>query len=285
MITVIDPGGLTTVQDLGRPGYAHLGVPPSGAVDRDALALGNRLVGTSEAAAGLEITLVGPRLRFDVPATIALTGAPLPAAVDGRRIAPGAVTHVAAGSVLESGTATSGLRSYLCVRGGLEVASVMGSRSSDVLTGLGPPPLSAGDRLPVGSIDAAWPGVDCVPFRNLSAEPMLHVLPGPHPEAFARSALETLTDSAYTVSPASNRIGMKLTGPPLDRISGEVATEGLITGAVQVPPSGQPIVFLNDHPTTGGYPVVAVVTTRSLRPAAQLRPGVTVRFTTAPTTF
>jgi biotin-dependent carboxylase-like uncharacterized protein len=213
-----------------------------------------------------------------VSTTIAITGAPLPAALGSRRISPAAVTHVAAGSVLESGTATSGLRSYLCVRGGLQVPPIMGSRSSDILTGLGPPPVRAGDRIPVGSVAECWPGVDFVPFPDVAGDPRMGVVPGPHPEAFSDSALETLTGADYSVSPASNRVGMKLNGQPIARIRGEVATEGLVTGAIQVPPSGQPIVFLNDHPTTGGYPVLAVVTTRSLRVAAQLRPGMTVRF-------
>ncbi|MFC5181676.1 5-oxoprolinase subunit C family protein [Actinomadura harenae] len=278
MIEVVRPGPLATVQDLGRPGYAHLGVPRSGAADAPSLRLANRLVGNPEGAAGIEFTLGGAVLRFRSPAWISVTGAPLDVRLDGRPHGMNAPVHVPEGGVLHLGAPTRGLRSYLAVRGGLTCEKTLGSRSTDLLSRLGPPPLAPGTRLTFGGTDAPM-AVDHAPVPVLPDAPVLRVVPGPRDDWFAPDALSVLTSAPYTVTPTGNRVGVRLEGPALVRArEGELASEGMVTGALQVPPNGNPILFLTDHPTTGGYPVLAVVRTHDLPLAAQLRPGVTVRF-------
>ncbi|QXJ20836.1 biotin-dependent carboxyltransferase family protein [Actinomadura graeca] len=280
MIEVVRTGPLATVQDLGRPGHAHLGVPRSGAADEKALRLANRLVANPEDAAGVEFTLGGSVLRFHARAWIAVTGAPVPLRIDGRAFATNAPCHVRSGAVVELGTPPAGLRTYLAVRGGIAVGEVLGSRSTDLLSGLGPAPLTPGDRLPVGPVqDLGDMTVDIAPAPPLPETPVLRVLPGPRDDWFRPDALTVLTSNPYTVTQDSNRVGVRLDGPPLARRrEGELSSEGMVIGSLQVPPSGLPIIFLADHPTTGGYPVIAVLTTASLSDAAQLRPGQEIRF-------
>lgn len=282
-LEVVRAGALTTVQDLGRPGYAHLGVPRSGALDTGAHALANRLLGNPPGAATLETTLDGVGLRaVGGPVTVAVTGAPCAVRVDGRPAPWGAPVLLRAGAELEVGRAESGLRGYVAVRGGFAVEPVLGSRSTDLLSGLGPPVLSAGALLPVGA-----PGPDPVAGADAPAAPgppselVLPLRLGPRADWFtARSVTERLLRAAYRVSAASNRIGLRTEGPALVRArGGELPSEGMVLGAVQVPPDGQPVVFLADHPVTGGYPVVGVVPPGpALDAAAQARPGVPVRF-------
>ena len=278
-VGVVRAGLLTTVQDRGRPGLARLGVPPSGAADQRALELGNRSVGNALAAAGLEATLLGPALRFAEPALVAVTGAEAGATVSGRPLERGRAVEVPAGGVLELGRCRDGLRAYISVRGGFAVEPTLGSRSHDLLTGLGPPPLRDGDVLPVGP----QPEEEPLPAAGATAAPAggpaLRVLPGPRDDWFLPEALGLLADVAWRVGPASNRIGIRLEGPALARLErGELLSEGLVTGAIQVPPSGHPIVLGPDHPTTGGYPVIAVVLAADLPLAGQLAPGASVRF-------
>jgi len=278
VIEVLRAGSLTTVQDLGRPGLAHIGVPPSGASDPRSLGLANRLVGNPDGAPGLEATLQGPALRFHRPASVALAGAPCRARAAGRPAGLHAVLHLDAGDVLDVGPALAGVRTYVAVRGGLAVEAVLGSASTDLLTGLGPAPLRAGDRLAVGTAAAAWPLVEVAPVPPLPDRPELRVVPGPRHDWFAPAALEALCGS-WRVQPSSNRIGVRLAGPVLERVRhDELASEGVVTGAIQVPPSGEPIVLLPDHPTTGGYPVIAVVAFEDLPALGQLRPGGEVSF-------
>ncbi|MER6946051.1 biotin-dependent carboxyltransferase family protein [Nonomuraea sp. NPDC000554] len=335
MIEVLSPGPYATVQDLGRHGYAHLGVPSSGAADAESLRLANRLVGNPEGAAGIELTFGLAVLRFRAGAWIALTGAPCPvnvhpaaaqcpsarearhpaereggadevlgAAVAAGQAAGGRAARagglgaggrpvsvggagmgvpfwVAEGAELRLGTPAWGLRTYLAVRGGVAVEPVLGSRSTDSLSGLGPEPLRTGALLPVGDVRALPPiAVDLAPPRD--ARPaVLRVLPGPRDDWFVPGALADLCAGPYQVSQDSNRVGVRLSGRELARARrGELPSEGMVTGAVQVPPSGQPIVFLADHPPTGGYPVIGVLAAADLPIAAQLRPGDEIRFTT-----
>ncbi len=279
MIEVLAAGALTTVQDLGRPGWAHLGVPRSGAADPRSLRLANRLLANPETAAALETTLVGPRLRFARDATVALAGAPVDARIGGRAAAMNAPIRVRAGEVLEVGPASAGLRTYIAVRGGLECRLTLGSAATDLLTGLGPRSLRAGDRLAVGPPPAAQPSVDVAPTTALAAEPVLEVLVGPRDDWFTADALRVLTSALYTVSDTSNRVGLRLRGPTLSRCrDDELKSEGIVSGALQVPPSGTPILLLADHPTTGGYPVIAVVASADLPLAGQLRAGQGLRF-------
>lgn len=278
MIEVVRPGPLATVQDLGRPGYAHLGVPRSGAADVPSLRLANRLVGNPEDAAGIEFTLGNAALRFHSPAWIAVAGAPLDLRLDGRPFGMSGPVHVPEGGVLLLGTPSRGLRSYLAVRGGLTCEPTLGSRSTDLLSHLGPSPLAAGTRLPFGRVDTPM-NVDLAPVPPLPDAPVLRIVPGPRDDWFVPDALTVLTSNPYTVTPTGNRVGVRLEGPPLVRArEGELSSEGMVTGALQVPPNGNPILFLSDHPTTGGYPVLAVVRHHDLPRAAQLRPGDTVRF-------
>jgi biotin-dependent carboxylase-like uncharacterized protein len=271
-IEVVRPGPLATVQDLGRPGYAHLGVPHSGAADRASLCLANRLAGNPEDTAGLELTFGGAALRLRSAAWIAVTGAPLPM----RPAAMNAPCHIPAGTVVEFGAPSAGVRTYVAVRGGIDVPQVLGSRSADLLSGLGPPPLSAGDLLTVGR-PAGEISVDLAPGMEPEEEPVLRITAGPRDDWF--EALDPLVRGAYEVTSESNRVGVRLSGPALARRrEGELASEGMVTGALQVPPNGLPIIFLADHPTTGGYPVAAVLATADIARAAQLRPGQRVRF-------
>ena len=203
MIEVLAAGPLTTVQDSGRPGWAHLGVPPSGSADPQALALGNRLVGNDAGAAALEATLSGPRLRFRVTALVAVTGAETEAS--------NRPLEVGAGEVLEVGRFLNGVRAYVSVRGGIDVEPVLGSRSTDLLSGLGPPQLREGDVLPIGREPPTAPQLDLAPPPPFPAEPTLRLLLGPRDDWFAPNALA----GTWRVSPSSNRVGVRLEGPPI----------------------------------------------------------------------
>ncbi|MFE9774123.1 biotin-dependent carboxyltransferase family protein [Streptomyces sp. NPDC005931] len=278
-LAVVRAGVLTTVQDRGRPGYAHLGVPRSGALDGPAAALANRLAGNPPDAAVLETTLNGCSLRPRSAVTVAVTGAPCPVTVDGRPVSWGAPVRMRAGSLLDVGGAVRGVRAYVAVSGGIAVEPVLGSRSTDLLSGLGPEPLTDGAVLPLGSPRPAPAPVDVAPQPAPPAELVLRVAPGPRDDWFTPAALREFTSRAYRVSPASNRIGLRTTGPALERSRhDELPSEGVVLGAVQVPPDGLPVVFLADHPTTGGYPVIAVVRRADLPAAGQAAPGTPVRF-------
>jgi biotin-dependent carboxylase-like uncharacterized protein len=283
VLDVVRAGALTTVQDLGRPGFAHLGVPASGALDRPAHLLANRLVGNPAAAAGLETTLDGCAVRASGPMVVAVTGAACPVRVDGRPAAWGAPVRVPAGAVLDVGAATSGVRAYLAFAGGVDVPEVLGSRATDLLSGLGPASLSDGGQLPLGaSRSGRSEAHDVLPYGGLGAELVLPLAPGPRDDWFVPGALRVLALGRYEVSPASNRIGLRTLGPALDRARhDELPSEGMVSGAVQVPPDGRPVVFLADHPTTGGYPVIGVVPAAALPAAAQARPGTALRFAPA----
>jgi len=279
VLTVLATGPLTTVQDRGRPGYAGIGVPRSGAADAPAADLANRLVGNDSAAATLEITAGGLRVRAERTVLVVVTGAPAAVTVDGRAASFGAPLTLRPGSELALGMPAVGLRSYLAVRGGIDVPPVLGSRSTDTLSGLGPAPLAAGDRLTVGSMRAEEPFVDVAPVRGPSSAPRLRVLPGPRRDWLDPAAWTALTTHEWAVTADSNRVGLRLAGPRLDRArEDELPSEGLVPGAVQVPPDGAPVLFLADHPVTGGYPVLAVVLAADLPAAAQLRPGDTLTF-------
>jgi len=269
VIEIVAPGPLATVQDLGRSGYAALGVARAGAFDRTALQLGNRLVGNADDAAAIEVTLGGLAVRLLAPATLALTGAVCRGAPDW-----GAAVSLPAGATFRLAAPERGLRSYLAVRGGIAVPSVLGSRSTDTLSGIGPAALRAGDRLPIGTSSGKVVGAS-------AAEPVRSaVLParlGPRDDWFTPAARAALLETTWTVRPECDRVGVRLDGPALARSrTDELPSEPTLPGAVQVPPDGRPIVFGPDAPVTGGYPVIAVVT--DLDPVAQLRPGDSVRF-------
>jgi biotin-dependent carboxylase-like uncharacterized protein len=259
-----------TVQDLGRTGLAHLGVPTAGAVDRTSLRDANHLVGNNDDAAGLEIVLRGLTLTCDGAARVAVVGAPW--TVDGVTVDVQTSHTVGAGTTLEVGPA-AGAYSYLAVAGGIDVAPVLGSRSTDTLAGIGPDVVKVGSVLRVG--EATGPAR---PVTSRAKGPLRVVL-GPRDDWFTDDAIEQLCRAEWTVSPSSDRIGLRLTGPVLSRRTTEqLPSEGMVSGAIQVPPDGQPILFLANHPTTGGYPVIAVVISEDTDRAAQHRPGARLRF-------
>jgi KipI family sensor histidine kinase inhibitor len=295
VIEVIRPGPLATIQDLGRPGFGHLGVPHSGAADAASLRRANRLAGNPDGAAGIELTLGRAALRFLGEARVAVAGAPAAVTLTGpggtaRDVPHGRAFGVPEGGLVRVGAPAAGLRSYVAVRGGIDVAPVLGSRSADLRSGLGPAPLRAGDLLRAGAPGAGVPGTGAPEAGAPGAEPAtvlpaagepaeLRVIPGPRDDWFAPGALELLGSASYTVTPASDRTGLRLDGPALPRANhDELPSEGVVTGALQVPHGGRPILLLADHPVTGGYPVIAVVTSADIGLAAQLRPGARLRF-------
>ncbi len=279
VLEVLRGGPLTLVQDLGRPGLAHLGVGRSGAADRRAHALANRLVANAVDRATLEITLGGFSARVrGGPVVIAVTGADARASVDGIPFGLNSVRHLQPGQVLSLDTPQAGLRSYLAVRGGVAVPPVLGSRSYDTMSQIGPPPLQPGDAVPVGRAGDAFPELDQAPAEPITRDPVtLTVIPGPRDEWFTDP--EALVTTGWVTSDLCDRVGVRLTGPPLrlrwpDR---QLPSEGAVRGAIQVPPSGRPVILGPDHPVTGGYPVIGVVADSETDTLAQLRPGQRVR--------
>lgn len=279
-LRVLRPGVLTSIQDLGRHGVAHLGVSGAGAADPLSLRLANRLVGNRDNAAALEITLVGPRLVFDVDAVIALVGGRLTAHVDDTPVAMEQTIQIHAGQTLSIGALQTGVRAYMAVAGGIRVPPVLGSRATDTLAGLGPEIVDAGRRLPIRTSQLRHRRYLRKPLPLDPDEP-LRVIPGPHADWFTPAANQTLLQQPYAVDATSDRTGVRLRGPALARAKqGELDSEGMVTGALQVPPSGQPIVLIANHGPTGGYPTIATVIAADLWRLAQGRPGQCFRFQT-----
>jgi biotin-dependent carboxylase-like uncharacterized protein len=275
MIEISNQGIGSTFQDLGRPGCTHLGVGRSGAADRPSQGLANRLVGNDESAATIE-TCGGLGLRLHGPAVVAVTGAQ--GAIDVRHGLPMAVNgvqHQPAGAEITLRAPDDGMRYYVAIRGGLQVEQVLGSRSFDSLAGLGPR-LSVGDRIEIGPDPSTPLTTD---FAVHPSRTTVIQLSDGRRDWFTAEAWTILTTHEFVVSPAGNRVGARLQGPPLQRVAiRELLSEGLVEGAIQVPPDGQPIVMLADHPVTGGYPVIAVVAPHHVPSVAQARPGTTLRF-------
>lgn len=273
------------VEDLGRPGLAAIGVTCSGAADRGALRRANRLVGNPEGAAGIENAGGGLELVATGEQVLAIAGAEAEVTItapDGRwrTVGRGRPFALDDGEVLEVGPVTAGLRVVVAVRGGIAVPEVLGSRSTDTLARLGPEPLVPGSVLPVGPPPRAAVAdpepVHAVP--DGSAPTVLHVTPGPDADLFPDGAFEQLLGTSWEVTPNSDRVGVRLSGPRIVRGDGEVQSQALVPGAIQVPPSGEPVVFAVDHPTTGGYPILAVVAEEHLDRIAQIPLGSVVRF-------
>lgn len=280
-IRIIEPGLLATVQDLGRGGAASVGVAVSGALDRTALRTANRLLGNPEGAAGIEVTMGGFRALAGSDLWVAVTGAWGTVRLDGHEMDPYEAHLWRAGTELHIDWFAHGARGYVAVRGGLDGRPALGSRATDLLAGLGPAALRAGDTVAlrdeaVAPIPVAPPGAWGAPHDD---ELDLELAPGPRADWFAPDALGTLFDTVWTVSNRADRVGARLDGPELTRVrTGELASEGMVPGALQVPPSGRPTILLADGPVTGGYPVIAVVTDAALDLVAQARPGTRIRF-------
>ena len=281
MIEVLAVGAGATIQDLGRPGQAALGVTRSGAFDRGAAVLANRLVGNDERAATIEVVLGGLAIRLARAATVALTGAPCAVRSDPSRggLGWGAAMTLPAGTLLTLGAPVRGLRSWLAVRGGIDAPRTLGSRSTDTLGRLGPAPLAPGDRLGIGGQTAGGVrGVDWSTGRADWTAAAVPVHPGPRADWVDAESLGQLWTAAWAVRPDSDRVGIRLDGPRLRWVGDEqLPSEGVLPGAIQIPPDGRPIVFGPDAPTTGGYPVVGVVAAAGMAVLAQLRPGDTLR--------
>ncbi|MGN6677399.1 MAG: 5-oxoprolinase/urea amidolyase family protein [Streptosporangiaceae bacterium] len=307
-LEVVRPGPLATVQDLGRHGYGAVGVPPAGAADARSLAAANVLAANPPGAAGIELTLGRAEFRCTGGCTLAVTGAPVDVTLrarDGGQVSqqPFAAAFVVPdGGVISIGPPATGLRSYLGVSGGVTTRAELGSRSADLHSGLGGP-LQAGAILPIGQPRPAHAGrqeskavrtsIGAGPSPGTGPQPQrparfpargdlnsLRIMLGPRTDWFAPDAVATLVRSSYTVGAASNRTGLRLDGEALARSSeAELPSEGVVTGSLQVPHDGKPILLLTDHPTVGGYPVIAVVVSADVGVAAQLRPGDRIAFT------
>ncbi len=281
LLRVVRPGPMTLVQDHGRPGLAHLGVGASGAMDRGALALGNRLVGNSEGFAGLEILVGGAEFAATEPLWFAVTGARGDVTISGHAVEFDAATLAQPGETVCFGTAERGIRYYLAVRGGIDIEPVLGSRARDTLAKIGPAPVTEGQILPVGAEPGdPIPAIDVVPVEVPPSDTVaVKIRPGPRRDWFDNTAWEQLVETEWGVSPRSDRTGIRLEGPALNRVDiRELPSEGMIAGAIQVSPDGAPTILGPDHPVTGGYPVIAVVTDATLDALAQVRPGQGLRF-------
>ena len=277
-LVVESPALRSLVQDLGRPGLGHLGVSQSGAFDRSALRQLNLVLGNDPGAAALEVLGGGLVLRAETSALVAVTGAAGPITVDGDPAAYGRAIPLHAGQRLALGRPSAGLRAYVGVAGGFAAPHELGSRSTDTLAGLGPPPLRADDRLEVGP-PSHPPDLEDVPPIAHTGELTLDVALGPRDAWFTSAAIRRVLEAPWQVSPASDRVGVRLTGPVLERSRTiELPSEPCVCGSIQVSPDGQPIVFGPDHPVTGGYPVIAVVLDRHTDRLAQAVPGQVVRF-------
>lgn len=280
MIEVVRAGCLSSVQDLGRPGYRRFGVSPGGAADALALRLANRLVGNATHAAGIEVT-AGPKAQFafDTDTTIALAGADLTATLDAELIGPGWRLPVRAGQLLTFGAPRSGLRAYLAVAGGIDVPIVLGSCSTDLnarFGGYANRALKDGDRL---HCHAASAPRDRFGIKLLPWTATIRALPGPEFETFTDAARAVFWKSDWQASPQSNRMGYRLTGPTLLRTgTDELRSHAVFPGTVQVPPNGQPIALLVDAQTTGGYRRIATVIEADLWKLGQLPLGNCLRF-------
>jgi antagonist of KipI len=283
-IQVETPGLQTTVQDLGRQGFGPVGVSPSGAADVVSLRLGNRLVGNDESAAGLEMMLLGGTFGFPDGAIVALTGSDFGALLDDVRLDVGTSVLVRPGQALRLGPTSSGARCYLCVRDGIAVKPFLGSASTHVLSGLGGfegRALRKGDVLHIGSATKAFRKRTIAPqaLEQLSRRKVLRVTPGPQVDWFSESSLRSFYAGIYCVGEQSNRMGLRLEGAPItQRSTGQMITEGVSLGAVQVPAGGSPIILFVEQQTTGGYPKIANVIAADLHRVGQLRPRDEIRF-------
>lgn len=278
-LEILRTGPLAVIQDLGRAGLAHLGVGRSGAADRRSHTLANRLVANPDDRATVEVTFGGFSARVrGGDLDIAVTGADTEPTVNGKVFGTNSIQHVRDGEVISLGTPRTGLRTYLAVRGGICVTPVLGSRSYDVMSAIGPLPLQAGDVVPVGEHTDDYPELDQAPVAAIDNHLVdIMVVPGPRDDWFVDP--DALVHTVWMVSDRSDRVGMRLEGRPIahrwpDR---QLPSEGTTRGAIQVPPNGLPVILGPDHPITGGYPVVGVVVDEDIDKVAQVRPGQYVR--------
>jgi antagonist of KipI len=283
-ILVQAPGMFTTVQDLGREGFGPMGVSASGAADPISLRIGNRLVGNLEGAAALEMTLIGGSFSFDRPAMVALTGADFGASLGAVPVPTWTSFEVQAGQTLALGASRSGARAYFCIQGGIAVKPFLGSASTHVLSALGGfegRPLRKGDLVGVGAANSSFQKKSLSPraLEYLQPRKLLRVTDGPQSDWFAPSSWKLFCESSFRVTEQSNRMGIRLEGAEISmNFSQEMVTEGVSLGAIQVPPSGQPIILFVEQQTTGGYPKIANTISADLHSLGQLRPRDEIHF-------
>ncbi len=279
-ITVLAAPAQALIVDCGRTGWRHLAITTAGAYDRAAYARANRLVGNAPGSAAIEFVFGPLSFALDSAATVAITGITAAITVttgtERRPVSPETTIVAPAAARIDIAPARGGLRGYIAIRGGFDARPVLGSRSSDTLSGLGPPLLGAGDTLPRGRAVAAFPASGQAPQPSMPRELVLNLLPPPRPERYEAARIGA-ADAAWTVSADSDRIGLRLSGASLT-IDAQAASEPLVRGAVQVPPDGQPVIMGPDHPVTGGYPVIGVVDSTGSDLLAQARPGAVIRF-------
>ncbi len=283
LLLVEDAGPLTTVQDLGRPGYLRVGIPASGPMDREAFLLANRLVGNPDTAAGLECTLIGPRLAFTDERLVAITGADMAPTVNGAPVPAWQGLRVRAGDVLRLGPARSGVRAYLAIAGGVDTPPVLGSRATYVrgrLGGLEGRALRKGDRLPLGRVGAARPRrVQPEHVPTYGGEPELAVVLGPQDDRFTAAGIAALFEGPYQMRPQNDRMGARLQGPFIEHTRGhDIISDGVALGGIQVIGEGQPIVLLADRQSTGGYTKIGTVCSFDIGRIAQVKPGGRLHF-------
>ncbi|MBI3454173.1 MAG: biotin-dependent carboxyltransferase [Candidatus Rokubacteria bacterium] len=286
-LIVVEPGLLTTVQDLGRPGYQRVGIPPSGPLDRAAFIVANRLVGNLDGAAGLELTLRGPRLEVRRECVVAVTGADMGFTVNGQAAPTWTAVHVRPGDLVAFRMVTTGCRAYLAVAGGLDLPPALGSRATYLrgrLGGLEGRALQKGDGLPIG---APSRGLDRVEGRTVPparrpaypAEVECRVALGPQDDRFTPEGVAAFLGNPYEVTPQADRMGYRLKGPMITHAAGhDIVSDGIPLGGVQVPGDSQPIVLLVDRQTTGGYTKIATVISADIGRIGQTKPGHRVRF-------
>jgi biotin-dependent carboxylase-like uncharacterized protein len=280
VIEIVRTGMQATIQDLGRSGYGHLGVPAAGAMDPLSLRTANHLVGNGDCAAGIEFLMGRFIVRFVGQHAFCVSGAPVDPRLDGRPVAADAWHLGRPGQILEATRPDFGMRTYLAVAGGIEVPPILGSRSTDTLSGLGPDPLRPGDVLDIGRALRTAPFVDAPSLSAASPNRLVSVSYrwGPREDRFTPAAREALRTSSWQITHRTDRIGVRLQGPTLSyQIQAELPTEGLALGSIQVPPSGQPIIHLANHPPTGGYPVIGVIAGPDVARVAQCTPGTRLR--------
>lgn len=288
-VLVVSPGAQSLIQDLGRFGYADLGVSEAGALDSGAMRTANRLAGNGPNEAVIETAMGGLSVAAQGDQVVAVAGAPSSLKIrkpDGmvRSVPMGAPFALLDGETLTLGAPTRGLRSYVAVRGGIDVPPVLGSRATDTMSGIGPEPLAAQSFVPVAeapptSVVGMPQTPDDVGSMTEREIVQLNIVLGPRADWFDQSAIDSLTGQEWEVTAKSSRVGIRLDGTPLERSrAGELPSEGTLAGSIQIPPSGLPVLFLADHPVTGGYPVIGVVAHEHLDRAAQIPPGGRIRF-------
>ncbi len=282
-LLVQDAGPMTTVQDLGRPGYLRVGIPDSGPMDREAFVLANRLVGNPDGAAGLECTLIGPRIEFADERVVAITGADMAPTLNDAAAPRWQVFPVKSGDVLRLGPARSGVRAYVAVSGGVDTPPALGSRSTYVrgaLGGLRGRALRKGDQLPLGAVRGARVGrVRAGGVPDYSIEPEIRVVLGPQDDRFTKKGIAAFLEGPYEMLPQSDRMGARLKGPFIEHTGGhDIISDGVALGGIQVIGDGQPIVLLVDRQSTGGYTKIATVCSFDIGRIGQVKPGQRLRF-------